>query len=129
MEVIESENVMVPKSLFISGLSQTTADEEIFNYLKQYGSIARVIKVAASGDEPCHQAIVEFVSGTAVEALQEEMPFDRPCAANPDIVHHVDAMVSVYSSENGRSITCTFLSLKAWQNLAANHLSIFCRTS
>lgn len=46
MEVIESENVKVPNSLISTGLSHTGVDEGIFDYLKQYGKIARVIEVS-----------------------------------------------------------------------------------
>lgn len=106
MEIIETENVKVPNSLIITGVSQTKIDEELFDYLKQYGHISRIIKVTEDGD----QVIVEFESGAAVETLEDCLPFDRVSDADSDIVHHVDALGSVYSSEKGTGITHSFLS-------------------
>ena len=74
--------------------------------MKQYGHISRIIKVTEAGD----QIIVEFESGTAVETLEESLPYDRVSDADPDIVHHVDALANVYSSEKGTGITHSFLS-------------------
>ena len=105
MEVIEVENVKVPNSLIITGVSQTEVDEEVFDYLKQYGQISRIIKVPNVSD----QVIVEFESGAAVETLKDSFPFDRVCDGNTDIVHHVDALANVYSSEKGTGITQSFL--------------------
>lgn len=110
MEVVESENIKVPNSLIITGLSHTTVDEEIFDYLKQHGSIARIIKVSEPSSEFHDQVIVEFSSGATVKTLGGILPLDRPSDANPDIVHHVEALASVYSSEKGTDITHTFLS-------------------
>lgn len=106
MEVVEAENVKVPNSLIVKGLTQTEVDEELFEYLKQYGQISRIIKATEAGD----QAIVEFESGAAVETLEESLPFDRVSDANPEIVHHVDALANVYSAEKGTGITGSFLS-------------------
>lgn len=106
MEVIEAENVKVPNSLIVKGLTQTEVDEEIFECLKQYGKISRIIKATEAGD----QAIVEFESGAAVETLEGNLPFNRVSDVNPDIVYHVDALANVYSSEKGTGITGSFLS-------------------
>lgn len=70
MEIVEKENIKVPYSPIVSGLSCTPVDEEIFDYLKQYGSIERVTKVDHPESELHKQAIIEFESGEAVQALQ-----------------------------------------------------------
>lgn len=110
MENIETENVKVPNAIIISGLSHTTADEEIFDYLKQYGSIARIIKTSESNSEFQNHVVVEFESGLAVEALEDVLPMDRQCTSDSSIVHHVELLAKVYSCEKGTGITRTFLS-------------------
>lgn len=104
MDIIEKESVKVPNSIIITGLSNTTVDEEIFDYLKQYGAIERQIKIPLV---PEH-LIVEFKSGTAVEALK--LPLYRTSEADPEIVHHVDALANAYSNEKGTVLTDKFLS-------------------
>ncbi len=110
MEVIYSENIKVPNSVIVSGLSGTKADEEVFDYLKQFGSISRSIVVSLPDSEHGNQIIVEYTYSDAVEALQGSLPLDRPCIANPNIIHHIASLSSVYSNERGSAATSTFLS-------------------
>lgn len=110
MDVIESENIKVPNALIISGLSNTVVDEEIIDYLKQYGSIARIIKVPEPSSSTPKQLIVEFKSGEAVEALENVLPLDRPSDTNSEVIHHVEALSNVFSCNKGTGITHTFLS-------------------
>lgn len=110
MEIIKAGNVNVPNSLIITGFSHTTTDEELFDYLKRCGSIARIINVSEPSSEFHIQVIVELRSGEAFKTLEEILPLDRPSDANTEIVHHVEALVSVYSCERGTGITHTFLS-------------------
>lgn len=103
--MIESENIKVPNSLIITGLSCTEIDEEIVECLKRYGKISRIIEV--SGVQG--QSIIKYESGTAIKALEEQLPFDRTSDANPDI-YRVDALANVYSVARGQGITGLFLS-------------------
>lgn len=105
MELITMESVKVPNSLIISGLSETEVDNEVFEHLKQFGAFSRIIKVPNASD----QVIVEYESGLAVETLKGSLPFDRVCDGNADVVHHVDALANVYSSEKGTGLTESFL--------------------
>lgn len=67
MEVVEKENVKVPNCIIISGLTNTVVDEEVYDFLKKYGSITRVIKVSEETSEFASRVIVEFTSGEAVK--------------------------------------------------------------
>lgn len=110
MEVIYSENIKVPNYVIVTGLSGTKADEEVFDYLKQFGSISRLIELTLSDSEHGKQPIVEYTYSDAVEALQESLPLDRPCIVNLNIIHHIASLPSVYSSERGSAAKSTFLS-------------------
>lgn len=104
VDIIEKENVKVPSSVIITGMSNTPVDEEIFDYLKQYGAIERKIEIPLMPEK----VIVEFKSGTAVESLK--LPIHRTSEADPEIVHHIDALASVYSIDKGSVLTGKFLS-------------------
>lgn len=110
MEIVDKENIKVPNSLRISGLSHTSVDEEVVDFLKQYGSIRRLIKIDNQESEFHKQAIIEFESGEAVQALEAILPLDRPSSADPQIIHCVKTLSSVYSTKVGTGITHTFLS-------------------
>ncbi|XP_077393810.1 uncharacterized protein LOC144031003 [Festucalex cinctus] len=110
MEIVEAENIKVPNSVIVSGLSYTHIDEEVFDFLKQYGSIRRVIEIDNPESEFYKQAIVEFESGEAVQSLETLLPINRPSSEDPTVIHHVKTLASVYSCTAGTGITHTFLS-------------------
>lgn len=71
MDVVITENVKVPNSLLVMGLSDTEADEEIVDFLKQYGSIERVLKVDSSDPKFQIAAIIEFQSWAAIQGFKK----------------------------------------------------------
>lgn len=110
MEIVETENIKVPNSVIVSGLSYTPVDEEIFDYLKQGGSISRIFKIENPESEYHKQAIIEFESGETLQSLETTLPLERPSSEDPNVIHHVKTLASVYSSRIGTEITHTFLS-------------------
>lgn len=62
-------SVKIPNSVIVSGVVGTEADEEVYNFLKQYGSIHRIITVDTPESETDRQFIVEYAYGTAVQSL------------------------------------------------------------
>lgn len=109
MDIIVTEGVKIPNAVLVSGLTNTEFDNEVFEFLKQYGSISRIIKVPTT--DPVTQAIVEFEYGSAVKDLETtRLPYRRPCVAKPEVIHHVQSLASVYISDVGTSTTETYLS-------------------
>ncbi|KAM7384236.1 hypothetical protein PAMA_011534 [Pampus argenteus] len=109
MDFIVKENVKIPNAVLVSGITNTEVDEEIFDFLKKYGSISRVIKVPST--DPELQVIVEYEQGTAVEALEANfLPYRRTCTTDPKVVHHVQSLANVYTSSGGTAATDTYLS-------------------
>lgn len=108
MDVIDTEGVKIPNAVLVSGLTNTEVDNKIFEFLKQFGSISRIIKVLTT--DPVTQAIVEFEHGSATRALETSiLPYRRPCTAKPDIFHHVQSLATVYISKVGTSATTTYI--------------------
>lgn len=110
MDIIKKESVKVPNSLIVSGLSGISQDEEICDYLKQYGKISRIIPIVDVDSEFNTQTIFEFESGEAVEALKSILPFGRTSSSLTGVTYHVKALDSVYTSAVGTDTTHTFLS-------------------
>ncbi|KAK0131129.1 hypothetical protein N1851_034178 [Merluccius polli] len=109
MDIIVTEGVKIPNAVLVSGLTNTEVDNEVFEFLKQYGSISRIIKLPTT--DPVTQAIVEFEYGSAVKDLETtRLPYRRPCVTKPEVIHHVQSLASVYTSDVGTSATETYLS-------------------
>ncbi|XP_034531532.1 uncharacterized protein LOC117826384 [Notolabrus celidotus] len=108
MDVVESQGIKVPNSVLISGLAGTEVDEEVIEFLKTYGSISRVVKVDSSDPEFKNTAIVEFQFGTAIEALQDELPL-RKATSNPSITHDIQLLSTLYSTKLTSSLTQSYL--------------------
>ncbi len=45
MDVIQTSSVKIPNSVIVSGIAGTETDEELYDFLKQYGPIQRGIPV------------------------------------------------------------------------------------
>lgn len=56
----------MPNSLLVSGITNTEADEELYDVLNHYGSTQRKITIGPSRSELGPQIIIEFTYGTAV---------------------------------------------------------------
>ena len=70
MEVVETENVKVLNSVIVSGLTDTDEDQDVTDFLKQHGRIARILRVDEP-ESPYHKnAIVEYETGDALKALE-----------------------------------------------------------
>lgn len=110
MDIIKKEGIKVPNSLIVSGLTGTPIDEEICDYLKRYGKISCMVVIDDGESELNTQAIFEYESGDAVEALEPVLPLERVSSTNPSITHCVKTLASVYSSRVGTKTTHTFLS-------------------
>ncbi|KAK0138860.1 Zinc finger CCHC domain-containing protein 12 [Merluccius polli] len=86
------------------------------DFLKQYGSIGRFIKVSDQNSEFFGKVIVEYNSGAAVETLENDLPLDKTSDSDANVVYHIEALASVYSTGKGTTLTTTFLS--ELQNIA-----------
>lgn len=108
MDTVASENVKVPNSLLVSGVTGSDVDNEVFDYLGQYGKIERVINVTSSQARFQNTAIVEYSSGLTIEYLKDTLPVDRP-SSNPDVVHHIQLLSELYTADRGSTLTQTYL--------------------
>lgn len=111
--------VKIPNAVLVSGLTRTIADEEVFELLKRYGPILRTLEVSAT------KAIVEYQSGAAVDILEATiMPYQRPSVTDPTIIHTVESLASVYTTDVGAAATSSFLSgLKEAAKLSGRQFS------
>lgn len=106
MEVVKSENIKIQNAVLVSGLTNTELDDEAFSFLGQHGSVARVVKVPSAGKEL--EVIVEFQHEATVRELEKHLPLRRT-TTDPGVVHHIQSLASVYSTEVSASVTVAYL--------------------
>lgn len=78
----------IPNSVIVSGVAGTETDEELHDFLKQYGSIQRVIPVDLAEQAREKQVIVEYVYGTAIQSLLPSLPLKLNSKTNTDHLPH-----------------------------------------
>lgn len=108
MDVIKAKSIKVPNSVLVHGLTGTDVDKELVEFLQEYGSISRVVPVGSSDPDFKNTTIVEFQFGTAIEALQGELPCQRP-TSDPNITHSVQLLSPIYSSKLTSDLTQSYL--------------------
>lgn len=75
MKFIQESGVNVAHSVIVSGATNTEKDEEILDYLKQYGRIQKVIFVDDLNSVFYKNLIVEYVDSSALTALNPFFPY------------------------------------------------------
>ena len=108
MDVIESEHVKVPNSVLVGGLTGSEVDNEVMEYLVQFGSIGRIIKVTSDEQQFKNTAIVEFKSGEPIQFLRDSLPCKRT-SSNPDVIHHIQLLSDLYAADKSSSVTYAYL--------------------
>lgn len=109
MDTVTRENVKVPNSLLVRGVTGCEVDNEVIEHLGQYGKIERVLKVTSREAKFQNSVIVEYRSGGAIEHLKDTLPVDRP-SSSPDIVHRIELLSEQYTAGRGSTLTQTYLS-------------------
>lgn len=109
MEIIEEKGIKIPNAILVSGITGTEVDEEILDFVKEYGSINRVIQIPDPSTESQKSLIVEYNSGQAVKNLQPLLPYVQEAKGNPEVSFHVAALPNVYAQKIGRDVTQTYL--------------------
>lgn len=74
MDIVDAENVKIPNSVIISGLTHTSHDEELTDFLIKYGRISRTLRIDDPQSPHHNSAIVEYESGAALAALEPLLP-------------------------------------------------------
>lgn len=75
MKFIQESGVNVAHSVIVSGATNTEKDEEILDYLKQYGRIKTVIFVDDANSVFYKNLIVEYCDSSALTALNTVFPY------------------------------------------------------
>ncbi|KAK0135717.1 Paraneoplastic antigen Ma1 [Merluccius polli] len=115
MDIFDKHEIKVPNSVMVEGMTNTVTDNKVFDFLKQYGSISKMVTIDEP-DSPFDQTlIVEFSSGAAVSALQSFSPHFI-YSGEPKVVYEISDLAIVCATQVGQATTKSYLT--ELQNLA-----------
>ena len=109
MDFVKLSGVDISRTVIVSGVTNTEADEEILDCLKRYGSIKNVVTVDDSTSKYYKNLIVEFSHCSALDGLQPLLPYAHPSPTVPDATYHVKALAGEYTSTLGGDRTTEYL--------------------
>ena len=109
MDVIRSENIKVPNAVLVSGLSHSEADDYIFEFLRTYGTVSRVLQIDSPDPVFLNTAVVEYDSGAAIEKLKYELPFSKMSPSEPSVIHHIKLLSTLFTTSLGSSLTSSYI--------------------
>ncbi len=109
MDIIEQENVKVPNSFIVSGITDTERDDDLTEHLSRYGCISRIVRID-SPESPYHKnVIIEYETGSALKSLEPQLPFTFESPHQADLKYEVKALSSVYVPMVASSATQGYL--------------------
>lgn len=88
MDFFEKSGVNIFTSVVVLGVTHTDKDNEIFDFLKQYGRFKKIMV----DDETCpyyKNLIIEYRNESAVAELKKIMPYTHISETNPEIKYRV----------------------------------------
>nr|XP_023690093.1 zinc finger CCHC domain-containing protein 12-like [Paramormyrops kingsleyae] len=96
MEIVDTENIKVPNSVLVSGITDTEIDSELVDFLSKYGTVLRVIRVDNPKSEFHKNVIAEYDSGLALKILESLLPLTFESPSKPGVTFKLRALSKVY---------------------------------
>ncbi|KAG7453802.1 paraneoplastic antigen Ma3-like [Solea senegalensis] len=110
MDIFEERGIKIPNAVLIKEATKTETDDEVVDFLQQYGSILKFERIDDEPDSVFHQSIVvEYNSTAAVVALRPLLPYIYECDGD-DVTYKILDLSTVCAHEVGRSQTKNYLS-------------------
>ncbi|KAL0172982.1 hypothetical protein M9458_033293, partial [Cirrhinus mrigala] len=110
MDFIQKSGVKIPNAVVVSGITQEVEqDEQVMDFLKQYGKIDRVLLVEDSQSEFFQNLIVEYSSDSAIEGLEPHLPYTCTARGDSTVLYEVKKLSSAYATKVGSNVTKTYL--------------------
>ncbi|KAG7471732.1 zinc finger CCHC domain-containing 12-like, partial [Solea senegalensis] len=110
MDIFEKRGIKIPNAVLIKEATKTETDDEVVDFLQQYGSILKFERIDDEPDSVFHQSIVvEYNSTAAVVALRPLLPYIYECDGD-DVTYKILDLSTVCAHEVGRSQTKNYLS-------------------
>lgn len=109
MDIFEKRGIKIPNAVLIKEATKTETDDEVIEFLKQYGSILKFERIDEPDSAFHHSIIVEYNSGAALSALRPNLPYTYVCN-DVELTYKILDLSTVCAHEVGKLQTKTYLS-------------------
>ena len=109
MDIVKTENVDVPNSVIVNGLTQTNLDKELEESLETHGPINRHLLIDNPNSEFHRHLIVEFAESSAMHTLRPLLPLVYKTSHDTEDTLNVQALDSIYTLKASSSATKGYL--------------------
>lgn len=107
MDFVAQSGVNISRSVLVTGATNTSADNEILDVLRTYGSLKTVLPVSDPTSTFYKNLIVEFKEASAYAALERFLPYIHTSSSATDGVFRVTALANEYAATAGGSSSNT----------------------
>lgn len=98
MDFVEQSGVNISHSVMISGVANTSADDEILDFLRSYGPLRRVLPVNDPKSTFYKNLIAEFEEADAFSEVNSLLPYKHKSRSAADRVYSVTALANEYTA-------------------------------
>lgn len=109
MDAIAQEGIKIPNAVIVSGVAETTDDEDLTKFLEEHGTIVRSIKIDDPESEFHNDLVIEFDSGCALQSLEPMLPHTYQLTSDANVTCTIRSLASVYTQQLGGTATRTYL--------------------
>lgn len=108
MDVFENLSIKLPNAVLVEGTTQSSDDEEVFEFLNRHGKINRRETINDSDSEFDQTIVVEFETGAAVAALKPALPYTFVSSKTTG-TYLISELSAIYSKQVVETKTETYL--------------------
>ncbi|KAL7370572.1 hypothetical protein ABVT39_004296 [Epinephelus coioides] len=109
MDILEKHGIKIPNSVLVKFATSQKRDDEVVDFLSQYGNPSQVVSITESGCIFDAMIIVEFDSGNALVELRKILPYTYVCHSEK-VTYDISELSAVCSEFEGKLKTQTYLS-------------------
>lgn len=88
MDMFEKQGIKIQNAGLIKGATKTETDDEVIDFLQQYGSILKSERVIDPDLTFQYALVVEYDSGAALAELRPLLPYTYVCSSD-DITYEI----------------------------------------
>lgn len=108
MDIFEKHGIKIPNAVLIREATNTETDDEVLDFLKQYGSISNYERIDEPDSAFYRSIVVEYDLGAAVVALRPVLPYIYLCA-EVKVSYEIVELSAVCAEKVGALHTDTYL--------------------
>lgn len=110
MELCNRYDLRGQNCLFVTGIDESYTEQEITDFFKLNGDIAKVVKIPNELKQPTGRALIEYASDVAISRLNPAAVGNLPSPKDPNVTWHVRTIREICQGELGKELAQRYIS-------------------